>query len=518
MKNISLIFAFILLHVFQIYANNIQVTNTQLVSQNPVDEFVMVQFNITWENSWRLAGGPANWDAAWIFVKYRIGAGAWTHAYLNNAGHEICTGMTTSTGLLNPANAFHATTNPGMGVFLYRSEPGTGNINCQNVRVRWNYGANVLSDDTQVDIKVFAIEHVYVPAGPFSVGSGGTETGGLYTYPTTTNPYQINNEAAITVGTVNGNLHYLSNFGLSGDQQGPIPAAYPKGSSAYYAMKYEISQQGYIEFLNTLTRQQQAARVRTNISGTSITNRFVLSNTSSPTYRNGVSCRSVIPLSPGIVEFGSDLDNNNVENGSQDGQCIVCNYLNWSDLTAYLDWASLRLLSELEFEKCARGPVTPVANEYIWGNHTINFIASVNNSGTPSEIPSTSYANMTGSPYSNPTRCGIFARANNDRTTSGAGYYGNLDLGGNLIERGPTIGYPEGRAFTGQHGNGMLATDGNADVTNWPLAGSVGIYGRGGSFNGSYPEARTSDRTYTVQGVNPPGELSGGRGVRTAPL
>ena len=318
-----------MLLALQSHANNIQVTNTQLVSQNTVDEFVMVEFDISWENSWRLAGGPANWDAAWIFVKYRLGAGPWTHAYLHNEDHESCDGMTISNGLLMPGSPFDPSTNPAMGVFLYRSEPGTGNIECQQVRLRWNYGENLLNDNTMVDIKVFAIEQVYIPPGPFMVGSGGNENGALYTYPTPANPYQINSEAAIPVGQTNGNLFYQSNFGLSGDQQGPIPEAYPKGTQAYYAMKYEISQQGYIEFLNTLSRQQQSTRVRTNISGTNITNRFVMSNTSSPSYRNGVSCRSVIPASPGIVEFVSDLNNDNVENGTHDGQSIVCNFLTW---------------------------------------------------------------------------------------------------------------------------------------------------------------------------------------------
>ena len=499
-----------------VWSNNIQVTNVHLESQNTTDNFVMVEFDITWENSWRLAGGPSNWDAAWIFIKYRIGAGAWTHAFLHNTGHETCAGMETSSGLLQPQTPFDPATNPALGVFLYRSEPGTGSINCQQVRLRWNYGENLLGDSAMVDIKVFAIEHVYIPAGSFRVGSGGTENGALYTYPNITDPYLISSEAAIPVGPTNGNLYYQSSFGLSGDQQGPIPTAYPKGTVAFYAMKYEISQQGYIEFLNTLTRQQQATRVRTNISGTNITNRFVMSNTSSPSYRNGVSCRSIIPPSPGIVEFGSDLSNDNAENGPQDGQSIVCNYLLWMDLIAYLDWASLRLMSELEFEKCGRGSVAPVANEYVWGNNTINFIVNVNNSGSVSEIPSTTYANSTGAPFNNPTRCGIFARANNDRTSSGAGYYGNLDLGGNIMERGATIGYPEGRAYTGAHGNGMLTVDGNSDVSNWPGLNSVGIYGRGGGFNGNYADYRTSDRNVTVQ-INPPAEIAGGRGVRTAP-
>ena len=365
MKIINILIIPLVFFASPVIANNIQVTNTTLVSQNTVEESVIVQFDIEWENSWRLAGGPANWDAAWIFIKYRVGAGPWTHALLHNTGHETCEGMTTSNGLLQPGIAYNPSTNPAMGVFLYRSEPGVGNIECQQVRLRWNYGENLLNDNTTVDIKVFAIEHVYVPPGSYSVGSGGTENGALYTYPNLTTPYLITSEAAITVGVTNGNMHYQSNFGFSGDQTGPIPGAYPKGTNGYYVMKYEISQQGYIEFLNTLTRQQQQTRVRTNISSTNITNRFVMTNTTTPSWRNGVSCRSTIPASPASVEFFSNLDNNTVENGPTDGQNIVCNYVVWMDLIAYLDWAALRLISELEIEKCMRGPVIPVANEYV---------------------------------------------------------------------------------------------------------------------------------------------------------
>ena len=504
-------------HTFSAYGNNIQVTNTQLVSQNTVDDFVMVEFDVTWENSWRLAGGPANWDAAWIFVKYRVGsAGAWTHAYLHNAGHETCTGLTTYNGLLTPGAAFNATTNPALGIFLYRSEVGVGNINCQNVRLRWNYGTNGLGDNTQVDIKVFAIEHVYIPPGSFQVGSGGTESGGFYTYPTTTNPFQINNETAINVGPINGYLYYPNPSGNSGDQSGPIPAAFPKGTNAFYAMKYEISQQGYIEFLNTLSRAQQGFRVRSDISGTSVTNRFVLSNQSTPFFRSGVTCRSTIPASPAPVEFGSDLSNNGVENEFHDGQTIACNFLWWIDVAAYLDWAALRPMTEFEFEKCARGTVTPVVNEYVWGNHTINLLTAVNNGGQVSETPSASYVNCSGTGFVNPTRCGIFARVNNDRTLSGAGYYGCMDLGGNLWERGVSVGYPSGRNFTGLHGNGMLTAEGFPDVANWPGFLADGAFLRGGSFSPNFNDNRTSGRTYASQSFLG-NESTGGRGVRTAP-
>src|SRR5205814_1580703 len=45
----------------------------------------------------------------------------------------------------------------------------------------------------------------------------------------------------------------------------------------------------------------------------------------------------------------------------------ACNYLQWEDETAYLDWAALRPLTELEYEKVCRGTNPPVGFEGAWG-------------------------------------------------------------------------------------------------------------------------------------------------------
>src|SRR5689334_2843436 len=87
-------------------ANNILVSNVSLTGQNisagpnnPAN-FIMVQFTVGWENSWRLSTAPANWDAAWVFVKYRINGGDWQHALLNNNGNVAPAGSTIDAGLL----------------------------------------------------------------------------------------------------------------------------------------------------------------------------------------------------------------------------------------------------------------------------------------------------------------------------------------------------------------------------------------------------------------------------------
>ena len=64
-----------------VLANNIQVSNISLTGQNTTTgannaaNFTMVEFDLSWDYSWRLSTGSANWDAAWVFVIFRIGSG-----------------------------------------------------------------------------------------------------------------------------------------------------------------------------------------------------------------------------------------------------------------------------------------------------------------------------------------------------------------------------------------------------------------------------------------------------------
>ncbi len=80
------------------HANNISVSNFSLTGQNTQSHYAMIKFDISWENSWRTSAAPNNWDAAWIFIKYRVnGTGEWQHAWLNNTGHLNPAGSTIST-------------------------------------------------------------------------------------------------------------------------------------------------------------------------------------------------------------------------------------------------------------------------------------------------------------------------------------------------------------------------------------------------------------------------------------
>ncbi|MEI7726952.1 MAG: SUMF1/EgtB/PvdO family nonheme iron enzyme [Bacteroidota bacterium] len=475
-------FCLVLALVNTLIANNMSISNMVLTGKNTGNHYTMVQFDISWENSWRTSTNESNWDAAWVFVKYRVAGGAWQHAWLNEDGHTAPVGCSITPGLLTPDATFNATTNPGLGAFIYRDANGTGTFTKTGVQLRWNYGANGVTDADMVEIKVFAIEMVYVPQCAFAVGSGGSE---FFKFTLTT----INTGIATTAPSGTGSLGGAAG-GYPSGQTTPDNAHWPNGFNAFYCQKYEISQQQYVDFLNTLTQTQADKRKKTSSS-----------------------CRYAITGSAA----GSYATTN---------PYVACNYLNWMDGAAYSDWAGLRPMSELEFEKACRGPATPVANEYAWGNTTAIAANNITNPGTASETTGTEGANAVYGYQTNvicPMRVGVFAKASTTRVQSGASYYGIMELSGNLYERAVTVGNEAGRAFTGVHGNGVLSTSGNANVAAWPgltngeITGATGSGFRGGDWADDAMIMRASDRIHAAITDTLRTSFYGFRGVRTQP-
>ena len=480
---------FLLLLTANLSANDIVVSNISLTDENATEDYVMVQFDLSWENSWRISNGSANWDAAWVFVKYRLSGGEWQHASLNNNGHSGAAAAIDA-GLLDPGSAFNASTNPALGVFIYRSADGTGTVSMSGAQLRWNYGANGLSDDAIVDVKVFAIEMVYVSEGAFAAGSGGSETS-CFTLTT------INTANATTAPTGAGSLGGQAG-GYPTGQTAPDNASWPNGFSAFYCMKYEISQQQYVDFLNTLT-QTQANNRKYNGSD----------------YRYAITGTTI----------GSYATTN---------PYVACNFLSWMDGAAYSDWAGLRPMTELEYEKACRGTVAPVANEYAWGTNTVAGSAyTLDNDGATDEGITANYSTSagnasyapTGGGIDGPLRVGIFAAnaANSGRITAGASYYGIMELSGNLYERTVTVGNAAGRAYTGAHGNGALNGNGHADVTAWPgltggeVTGADGSGFRGGGWIIDATFLRASDRNFAAYTGTIRAYSYGFRAVRAVP-
>ncbi len=474
--------AFILFAMQTVWSNNVVVSNISLTGQDAANNFTFVQFNITWENSWREAG---NYDASWVFVKFSVDGGAtWSHATLATSGHSAPGGSTIDT----PAD--------GKGVFIFRDAVGSGTNTWNGVQLKWDYGADDVSDNATVLVKVIAIEMVYIPQAAFYVGSGGSEKGHFFEGGGGNNPFQITSEAAITVGNAAGQLFYASGF--FGDQAGPIPAAFPKGFNTFYMMKYEITQEQYKDFLNCLTFDQQNTRTVSSPDAAIGTDAF-----------DDVHRHSIEIQIPGVAAtipavYANNLDDDFSFNESVDGQNLAANSITWMGGSAYADWAALRPMTELEFEKACRGNQTPVANEFAWGTEGIAGSAyTIANPGAANEDIATNFSTALGvgnAYYSTtnfgseqgPIRVGIFAGNINNtadqRVRSGAGFYGVMELTGNLAERPVTIGNATGRSFTGTIGDGTLSTSGNATNGDWPgfssgeVTGALGSGFRGGGW------------------------------------
>lgn len=444
------------------FANNIQLENVRLSGQNTASDFSLVGFNVNWENSWRLANNELNWDAAWIFVKFRKkGASGWQHATLNTSGHTAGTGAAFTTSM------------DGKGAFIYRDAPGAGNVNFAGNMLRWNYGMDGVLDSDSVEVNVFATEMVYVTSGGFWLGSNGDETAHFRRGDKDTT-YWVGSEAAINTGATANNL-FNSTGGFAGSL-GTLPAPYPKGFNAFYCMKYEVSQQQYADFLNNIDL------AKANI-------------------RNIGSVTGVHPAFSGTVPERA------LESASL------------ADAAAYLDWAALRPITELEYEKASRGTnISPVANEYVFGNTSAVTAtgASIVNPGTDNESINVGNLNhATG--VNRPLRNGIFATAGSTRVSSAGTYYGIMEMSGNVYELVITAGSSNGRLFTGLHGDGNLNVNGETDMTI-SVNDNASWGSRGGAYNASAVYSRTSDRYYANSSgsYNQRIAANGIRGVRTA--
>lgn len=437
-----------------------------------------VSFDISWPESWRGASRPTwvaasdNWDAAWVFVKFRVSGGPWRHATLAASGHS------------GPSASVVTVSGDRVGAFVHRSASGYGTFAANGVGLQWDYVADGVAAGASVEVQPFAIEMVYVPQGSFSLGSAGSGTGEFRAGGTASTPFVVGSQSALQLGNGSGQLMWTASA-FSGSPSGSTNASFPTGFAASYVMKYQVTQGQYVNFLNTLTQTQADARLYAGSA-----NRHAITGS-------------------GVGSYATSLP------------FVAMPYLSWADGAAFADWSGLRPMTELEFEKVARGPLAPVANEYAWGSTSMTQATGLANAGMISETPTPAGANanywVVDNPIQGPVRVGSFAGSGRSRRDAGAGFYGALELSGNLWERPVTVANAEGRAFAGNHGDGMLDASGNANVASWPGSNAVGSGFRGGGWHASDVILRVSERILSADADAVRYGDVGWRGVRTAP-
>lgn len=311
-------------------------------------------------------------------------------------------------------------------------------------------------------------------------------------------------EEQINFTTQNGLLTNYLYTTESDLQSGGTTAVYPDGYVGFFAMKYEISQEQYVAFLNKLILTQQVARTGGERMVSLQPGQYVFGETpEQPSHRNGI----VLAARNGANEpllFANDLDRGNGGvNLDGDGQTLACNYLTPADMLAYADWVGLRPLSELEYEKMCRQPfpTIPQRGEFAWNSTIVSKMTglTVGSEGTRKESATGGNVNM-GNVVDGPVRCGVFAGNSSSQESAGAGYWGAMELSGNLAEIYYNVN-SEGRKFSGiprsSHGNGtILAKTGDSDINagTWPINGNAFAL-RGGSFLSERTELETSDRS-----------------------
>lgn len=477
------------------FGSNVQVTNSTVVSAQSLG------FELAWDNAWNLQtlGGPGNHDAIWVFAKMQEGSGPWQHVSIsaNPADHTLAGNR-----------LLIETQSDEKGVFVRLANPDSGTVAPTNIELGLSQS---LPAGGGYRIRIFAIEMVHIPEGSFELGDGASNH--TFRRGNAAAPFAVLSESPITIGTGATQLF----DGGANPPGGTIPEPYPKGFAAVYCMKYELSQIQYADFLNTLTYAQQTAIVSPSLSAGPGT--FAL--TSSNRNRNDIEIAQPAFSTNSSAVFGCDANNNDSWNEAGDGQNRACNWVPWWDLLAYLDWAALRPMTELEYEKIGRGPVPAVPLEFAWGTDLVTDANTLSNDGTSTEtaidtlalgagLASHGYAGPQG-----PLRCGFPGPGRQGRLATGASYYGVAELSGNMWEQCISAN-AVGLQFTGQLGDGSLNADGSHNVSDWP--GTTGGIYRGGGWNSGvltgFRDLALSDRFYAGTELSSARNTTGGRGVR----
>ncbi|MCE3008389.1 MAG: formylglycine-generating enzyme family protein [Bacteroidetes bacterium] len=443
---------------YQALANSIVVSNITRVGAN------RVQFQLSWQNSWMVSGAPGNHDAAWVFVKFRRCDAAdltFSHALLSTtlADHSLSAGLAFAQNITTTDRLGNAG-NHNTGAMVRRSTDGIGHITGETVTLAIVGATDGATFEQTVDyeIRVYAIEMVQVPQAAYWAGdvAGPLTYKGFY-MSTIVGADRARDGLNLSINRTWIDGEAARNLPISGGQVALL-ANYPKGFDAFYCMKYEVSAGQYVDFLNTLG----------NVAALRFASAFTA-------YRNTITIGT-----QGYVSTEPNRANN---------------YMDEADLLSYLDWAALRPMTELEYEKVCKGVGAFSEGGFAWGRDvfTLSQLLRITTPENGTELADASNANANchyrgttpslnehrlydpagNSLGEGPVGCGLFARnANEKRSTSGAAYYGAMEMSGNVWELVIHIAtdsrYAGNHPYTGVWGDGRLNAQVLYDVPGWP--------------------------------------------------
>lgn len=477
-------FLLLLLVGYTIQANNVKITGEPVLTLNSARDSVEIAFTLSWDNSWR---DELNWDAVWVFVKFKPvrSVEAWRHLNLGSI-QTLPVGLTYDCGI---------TAGQVKGVFVYRAVQGNGNVVDRYIRLRASLAAfggfsAVNIENREVYVSVSAIEMVLVPYGAYYLGDTTANYG--FTLPNAGGALCIESENTVSLSVMNGGAVN-------------VPVNYPKGYRGFYAMKYELTQEQYVSFLNKLDYKQQKVRVGNNPD---LLKRgdYVFGDKSRPTARNGIT---VLSLEQGrAAMFVNNLNPAAPFNAGDDGQTIACNFLTPEDMLAYCDWAGLRPMSEMEFEKSCRRPYPQpaVVSDFAWNNRNISKLSGESDLdaallNTETERPNDINRNVNAGNGFGPVRSGSFSTGTTNQTQAGGTFWGLMEMSGNVGELCYNANVGNGfntSVVEACHGDGTVSANGMADVSAayWPAATNLSAFAiRGGNYTSVESRLRVSDRS-----------------------
>lgn len=479
-----------------VYANNVQVTDITMTDENLETGTLKINFKLSQENPFgelKDAGNNYYTDYIWVFIKY-------TTLPLNNNYdymHATLTPFSGVTGVSGSSVGSYSTsyvsnnpysntygegvTGDGKGAFIKASR-ATG----QTFSVLWKFIDDEVKPDAQVKIKVFAIEMVFIPKGAFfyNVGTTGANVTNYNNY-VSGSPTLVSSPADIPTGAVlEGTPDPLWPNGLN--------PGWPNGFNPFYIMKYEVTQEQYISFLNTLSFNNQDGWAYYYPYRNYAYNGLYWGHC-------GINRGGSPDADGGYWYLADPMDYTNRSDPSKVAN-RACPYFGWSYATAYASWAGLRPMTEMEFEKAARGSKQePIPGQAIFGQRIYpwgNTSPSTGNSTYSPDGIATIYKyygntdSGTGASNVGQYLSGDIISPSRTPEQTGASPYGVADLTGNLWE----FTFNCLSTLTPRNGDGKLHASYSEDL-NWSMTdGDYGI--RGGSFRSGSTSYSISQRNW----------------------